>query len=409
MDAVDFLNSDTVDLPKTRIGAYTDFVDHLLDEYQNQINRVVKRRFIDRAISNELKRVVPLSNAVREVVKMVIGGDRTSAYNRLDTALHELGPHLRALMPSGDMSQFVNPMYRFRPAGQSTFYKGDLFHISFDLRHIVKPMRYSVAGLPSLYLGGSTHVCWRELGERNLATIAVSRFEAVANTNLKVLNFGHRLPVLASYVAKVPGDFNGPTPAAAMIAANVACWPLIAACSVRVPDAKATERPEYLVPQLMLEWITRTHQFHGIRYFSTHYSEYPDDPKTYMNYVFPAKSNSAIGYCSELCQLFKMTDPVSWSVAKNAPIANVKRPKYKTREVLDMALESEFGRAEDGLLGMSVDWLPSCPDEHLLALRSRVQMQAYKLWEDEGHPHGRDQEHWFQAKADLGIPMDLLI
>ncbi len=24
---------------------------------------------------------------------------------------------------------------------------------------------------------------------------------------------------------------------------------------------------------------------------------------------------------------------------------------------------------------------------------------AYRIWEDEGHPQGRDQEHWFRAEA----------
>ena len=28
-----------------------------------------------------------------------------------------------------------------------------------------------------------------------------------------------------------------------------------------------------------------------------------------------------------------------------------------------------------------------------------VRQIAYKIWEDEGHPQGRDQEHWFKAEA----------
>ena len=90
-------------------------------------------------------------------------------------------------------------------------------------------------------------------------------------TGLRVLNFGRRLPLLAAWVHTSPSEFLGPTNSSAVIAAQVACWPLMAACSVRVPDQSRPERPEYFVPQLVLEWITRTHAFHGIRYFSTHY------------------------------------------------------------------------------------------------------------------------------------------
>jgi hypothetical protein len=409
MDAVDFLHCDASDLPKTRVGGYPAFVDRILDDYQARLRQVVPRNLIDRAVRNELQRVVPLCAAIRDVIALAVAGDRASAYGRLDAALNALGAHLRALMPSGDMSAFVNPLYRFRTAGKSPYFCGDLFHIPFYLRRIVQPMRYSVAGLPSLYLGGSTHVCWRELGEPNLSNVSVSRYEAIANTNLRVLNFGHRLPVLAAYVYDAPGEFLSLNSAVAFVVAQVACWPLIAACSVRVPDRNAADRPEYLVPQLVLEWITKNHQFHGIRYFSTHYEEYPDDPKTYMNYVFPARTTPPVGYCPDLCRLFKLTDPISWTVAKASPVSGARRPRYKTRKILDTALESEFGRAEDGLLGLPARELSSVPAELVSRIRESVQLRAYFQWESESYPRGRDLVHWFAARTAIGIPDNFLV
>jgi hypothetical protein len=32
----------------------------------------------------------------------------------------------------------------------------------------------------------------------------------------------------------------------------------------------------------------------------------------------------------------------------------------------------------------------------------RVQSRAYSLWEDEGRPHGRHEEHWRQAEQEMG-------
>lgn len=401
MDAVDFLDSDAADLPKTRVGGYPAFVNRVFDDYRSHLERIAPQTFIDHTLRAEIARVVGLSTAIRQIIALLITGDRSTAYNQLDIALRGLGAHLRALMPSGDMSQFLDPLYRFRIVRNAPYTAGELFHIPFYLRHIVGPMRYSVAGLPSLYLGGSSHVCWRELGEPDLATISVSRFHAVQNTNLRVLNFGHRLPLLAAYVANVPQDCSGATTAGAFVKAQVACWPLIAACSVRVPDRNSADRPEYLLPQLVLEWITRTHQFHGIRYFSTHYSEYPDDPKTYMNYVFPARTNPPVGYCSDLCGLFELTHPVSWAQAKSIPSATSRRPRYKTREVLDTELETEFGRAEDGLLNMPVHPLSSLPTELLESIRRSVQARAFSKWD--GYSHGHDLAHWFDAKRELGI------
>jgi hypothetical protein len=407
MDAVDFLDSDAADLPKTRVGDYPTFVDQLFDDYRSHLERIAPRTFIDRAVKQEIPRVVALSTAIRQVIASLTASDRLTAYNQLDITLQGLGAHLQALMPSGDMSRFLDPLYRFRIVRNAPYTSGELFHIPFYLRRIVGPMRYSVAGLPCLYLGGSTQVCWRELGEPDLATVSVSRFHAVQNTNLRVLNFGHRLPLLAAYVASEPQDFTGPTTAGAVIKAQVACWPLIAACSVRVPDRNSPERPEYLLPQLVLEWITRTHKFHGIRYFSTHYTEYPDDPKTYMNYVFPARTTPPVGYCSDLCGLFELTNPVSWAQAKSTPSRAIPRPRYKTRMVIDTSLEAEFGRAEDGLLTIPVHPLTSVPAELLESIRRSVQTRAFSKWD--GHSHGDDWKHWFDAKRELGIPDDVLI
>ena len=71
-----------------------------------------------------------------------------------------------------------------------------------------------------------------------------------------------------------------------------------------------------------------------------------------MNYVFPSRSSAASGYCADLCKYFELTDPVSWAEAKAVHPAGVGRPLYRTHGILDDALEAEFGRAEDGLLGL---------------------------------------------------------
>ncbi len=409
MDAVDFLNSDEADLPKTRVGDFPAYLDRILTEFRWLMSQVTPRAFIDQLILNEIPWVEQVSDAMREVVRLGDAGDRAAAYTRLDAALQQLGPRFRVLMPQGDMSHVINPMYRFRFAGAAPYLPGGLFHIPFQSVHLVRQMRYSVAGLPSLYLGGSTEVCWRELGRPDLATVAVSRFHARPGTGLRVLNFGRRLPLLAAWVHTCPNEFLGPTNSSAVIAAQVACWPLMAACSIRVPDQSRPERPEYFVPQLVLEWITRTHAFHGIRYFSTHYEEYPDDPKTYMNYVFPASTRPALGYCGQLCGLFELTDPVSWDQAQAAAVAGVPRPRYKIREIPDAALEAEYGRAEDGLLGMPTRALAEVPEYMRAELRAAVELRAYMIWESQRRQHGRDREHWFQAKRELGIPEDFYL
>lgn len=36
----------------------------------------------------------------------------------------------------------------------------------------------------------------------------------------------------------------------------------------------------------------------------------------------------------------------------------------------------------------------------------RIRERAYQIWEDEGHPDGRDQDHWQRAREELAIDED---
>lgn len=358
MHHIDFLNDPLVDLPKTRSGDFVAFMDNLFQRYIEHVKAVNQKTVLGRVIATRLSTIQGACTALMQSLQNVVAGNRTPAYADLDMALNILGPHFNALCPSGDMSVFVNPMYRFRSLdANKTFERKDLFHIPFQLKNIIKEMRYSVGGLPCLYLGGSTHVCWKELGQPDINTISVSRYAAVPNTNLRVLNFGHRMPVLAAYARTEPNRFLTANSENAFMAAQVACWPLVAICSIRVPDRSKPEQPEYLMPQLVLEWITQTRAFHGVRFFSTHYEEYMDNPKTYMNYVFPASAIAPQNYCANLQSLFELTEPKTWAQAKALPIslAGISRPIYNIHGVVDGGLEADFGLAEDGLLTLPLD------------------------------------------------------
>jgi hypothetical protein len=39
-------------------------------------------------------------------------------------------------------------------------------------------------------------------------------------------------------------------------------------------------------------------------------------------------------------------------------------------------------------------------------LHDRIAAAAYRLWEQEGRPHGRNKDHWARAVAELGLPSD---
>jgi hypothetical protein len=36
-------------------------------------------------------------------------------------------------------------------------------------------------------------------------------------------------------------------------------------------------------------------------------------------------------------------------------------------------------------------------------LEQRILERAHQIWEEEGRPHGRDQEHWRQAEQEINL------
>jgi hypothetical protein len=96
-------------------------------------------------------------------------------------------------------------------------------------------------------------------------------------------------------------------------------WPLIACCSVKVKNGEDTFKPEYIMPQLLLQWIRKKQEIDGVRYNSTHIDLNLTKSKgDFSNYVFPVKDNVESGHCTVLKKLFRMTEPLSWQLYEYA-------------------------------------------------------------------------------------------
>jgi hypothetical protein len=217
------------------------------------------------------------------------------------------------------------PLYRIRAdralAAAQRPSRRDIFHVPFESRHRVANERYSIAGLPCLYLGSSIWICWEELNRPEFDSVWVSRFRFFAD--ITVLDFQFP-PVLAWHlfgvVLKKFRDAQGKAPPKELqnrfdekfIASYILCWPLPAACSVKVESRVGSFFPQYIVPQILLQWVTKVQRVDGIRYFSTKTAPKEADAYAHCSYVFPARNISGSGHCSRLREQFHLTAPISW-------------------------------------------------------------------------------------------------
>ena len=183
----------------------------------------------------------------------------------------------------------------------------EMFHIPLDKRGIVKTQRYSAPGYPCLYLGSHINACWVELGEPRFDDMMVSRF--VVTQSFPVLDL--RMPMEKDLTED-----------------KLKKLPLIISASVCVLDREAYFKPEYIITQLITEYIiTRNRELRdrkkrtnfnldlGVYYTSTHINNDLDFPEyTFDNLALPVvEVNSETNYCQLLASCFEWTDPTSYA------------------------------------------------------------------------------------------------
>ena len=61
-----------------------------------------------------------------------------------------------------------------------------MYHIPFNMREKVESQRFSIPGLPCLYLSKSVYTCWMELKQPSDSELYVSR--ARVDDNIKIFN-----------------------------------------------------------------------------------------------------------------------------------------------------------------------------------------------------------------------------
>ena len=270
---------------------------------------------IENAVQAELPAIRSLGSGILEALREHTSGHPAGAYGSFRGAIAHVASHLGMLNANVPAPGALPPTYRMRlSAAPKRFSREELFHIPFQERRRVSSKRFSVEGLPCLYLGHSAYVCWEEMGRAPFASVYVAQFRFRDAAKVDLLDLAYvpqfQLALLSLWAA------NGlnRSKLEKMLVALTVCWPLIAACSVCVRDAALPFKPEYVVPQLLLQWLTQETKMHGIRYFSTHVGN-PRGILLGANIVLPARVLAPDSYCAALRSMFDATEVWNWEVA----------------------------------------------------------------------------------------------
>lgn len=297
MGIADFLNDAIFKLPKIQ-GPKEDyklFVNRIFKEYLEKLKSVESFEGISFSKISINERQIHLVESLRSAISNYYAGKPASALLELERGLNsnlknfEEILNIREFHPEKDFYRIRVHKHNF-PLTPENF-----FHIPFDLRGKIKTQRFSIPGFPSLYLGTSSYVCWEELGRPNLNDFQIVRLRNT--TSLKVIDLA---PPKGANVS--PYNYYK----------YLMIWPLVFACSVRVRNYEDDFKPEYIIPQLLLQWVRKDNRIDGISYQTTHINFNESLSKgEFLNVVLPVKENKTRGLCSELESKFRMTESTS--------------------------------------------------------------------------------------------------
>ncbi|MBM6804583.1 RES domain-containing protein, partial [Mediterraneibacter glycyrrhizinilyticus] len=174
-----------------------------------------------------------------------------------------------------DMMRQPLTFYRARKSLDTLGIK-NMLHIPFDKREKIATQRFSMPGIPCLYLATTTYGCWIEMGKPELEEFYVSRFSMPGD--LKVLNlciFQDCINGLSSFCDEREYEAS---------LSFLKAFPLVIATSFRNRNSDRTFKSEYIISQLIMQ-SARDLGIDGVAYLS---KKLPD------NLAFPIAVNLAI-------------------------------------------------------------------------------------------------------------------
>ena len=291
---------------------YRDIVRSVLDEYFLDVKHldVEERPEQWDKIKARLKQ---LCDGINRAIESEYRGMRHSAYtsikNQLDGYKNQQteieGLALNENIYTVTKGTVAYRMRNVQLEEQHKLKPKDMFHVPLDKRGLVETQRYSVPGYPCLYLAHRVYGCWEEMGRPAFGTVMVSKFET--QQEFKLLDL------------RVPSKDNWDND----MVRCLLIFPLVIASMVQVKNSKDKYKPEYLIPQLLTEWVIsknregkKGEEVLGIMYTSAQKNDdfsYPDD--SYDNYAIPVlKPLSRKKYCEGLKDYFKLTAPTYYDL-----------------------------------------------------------------------------------------------
>ncbi|NMA31989.1 MAG: hypothetical protein GX941_09340, partial [Candidatus Methanofastidiosa archaeon] len=194
----------------------------------------------------------------------------------------------------------------------------EMFHIPFEQRQKIKEQRFSINGIPCLYLGATPYVCIKEIVQTKTDNdkLYTSRFFYKSGSGIKILNLATHFQDIFRVTLNNDDLFSldsiayGKISKEDYIKKTIYTYPIQCACSFLIKENNRDYKIEYTIPQIIMSCIS-SFNVDGVSYCSTKFDVY-DLSSIYLmtNFAFPAYIQSKEKYSEKLTRSFEITEPL---------------------------------------------------------------------------------------------------
>ncbi|NFS28133.1 hypothetical protein FDF12_06670 [Clostridium botulinum] len=215
--------------------------------------------------------------------------------------------------------------------GNENFTRKDLLHIPFNKRNLIATERFGIPGVPCLYLGTTSYVCWLEMNKPIENDFNVVSYKIPKNLKIIDLTFVSRLFNQSLCAIKVSEEWNKCSEEEKKFHADrIELWPLIVATSFNIKEKNRNFKSEYIISHLIMQCLN-DFNLDGIAYISNKISNFLVGYPYCVNLVLPMKQTDFDDvrniYSNEMEKL-TLTNPIRLSEYRMLENCETKNKSY---------------------------------------------------------------------------------
>lgn len=275
------------------------------------------------ANSKYVDTIIEMRSAIVYILDEYHAGNIGNAYEKMksiisDMMTESLGLAISSIQKSFSFNDLENVLndsisknriefFRARTSEKyCVFERKEMLHIPFDMRGKITSTRFSIPGLPCLYLATTSYCCWLELRtpaeyQFNVSPVKINQERKILNLTMNAEMFEHIIAL--KDIDKLANEYT---------IEALKIWILSYASSFKIDADNRSFKEEYIIPQLIM-LASKDLKLDGVSYYS---KQVEDDRFAYMlsvNLALFARYNGEKRF-SEICRDIEISPSYNYAM-----------------------------------------------------------------------------------------------